>query len=169
MNPVDATTTATAGSGPALQARATYAGQGLKAWVAHKSQSFQGYSMSAAEVGASLSSGPFGLVANHQSGNAIGILSDGDQGDIKGKNTFLQATYKVADNLRLGLGVGKSANSTGASTTSFRSNQSTTAGAYFSLTPSLTLVGEVGETRSKDFGSSQAKQTSYSVGGIFFF
>jgi len=69
----------------------------------------------------------------------------------------------------LGVSSGTSKNSSGAASTSLLSNQHTATGAYYSLTPSLTLVGEIGNTTSKTFGGTEAKQTSYSVGGIFFF
>jgi predicted porin len=185
FNPVDTTlgvAGSTSSSSPALQARATFAGQSFKAWVTHKSQEFDavgatpGFKMSASEIGGSVAMGPFGLVANYQSGNGIGMLSDGDQGDIKGKNTFVQATYKVTDRVKLGLGVGKSENDTnpGVSVSlpaggNLLSNENTTAAVYFNLTKSLTLVGEVGTTTSKSFNGLEAKQNSYSVGGIFFF
>ena len=44
-----------------------------------------------------------------------------------------------------------------------------TAGLYYSLTKSVTLVGEVGETRSKDYLGNEAKQWGGSFGGIIFF
>jgi len=170
MNPVDATATEKSGTSAAVQARATYTGQGFKAWVANKSQKFTAYNMNASEVGASVGVGPFGLLANVQSGNGIGILADGDQGDVKGVNTFVQATYKATNKLKLGVGVGKSKNDKNLLTaTNVQSNQNTSAGAYYNLTPSFTLVGEAGNTTSKSFGGAEAKQTSYSVGGIFFF
>ncbi len=167
MNPVEGATAAS-GSGPALQARATYARQGFKTWVAQKNQSYSGFRMNASEVGATVNAGPIDLLANYQTGTGLGVLADADQGNVKGQNTFVQATYKVAPKVKVGLGSGKSENKSG-SGSAFRSNQSTTAGVYFNLTPSLTLVGEVGDTTSKDYSNSQAKQKSYSFGGIFFF
>ena len=181
MNPVSpyAQYGEAANSGPAIQARATYAGQGFKLWAANKSQDFTSYRMNASEVGASLASGPFGLVANYQTGNGLGLLADGDQGNVKSTNTFVQATYKATSKLKLGLGVGKGsndsiaygANAAGTATEAknLRSNQNTTAAAYYNLTPSLTLVGELGNTTSKGFDGKEAKQNSIAVGGIFFF
>jgi hypothetical protein len=125
--------------------------------------------MNASEVGASLASGPFGLVANYQTGNGLGLLADGDQGDIKSTNSFVQATYKATAKLKLGLGVGKGGNDKAPTGLNLRSNQNTTAAAYYSLTPSLTMVGEVGNTTSKGFDGKEAKQNSIAVGGIFFF
>lgn len=174
MNPVTAygSTTDKAASGPAVQARATYAGQGFKVWVANKSQDFTTFRMNASEVGGSLSAGAFGLVANYQSGNGLGLLADGDQGNIKSVNTFVQATYKVDSKLKVGLGVGQGKNGSnlsGNAANFVRTNQNTTAAAYYSLTPSFTVVGEVGNTTSKGFNDAQAKQNSYAIGGIFFF
>jgi predicted porin len=176
MNPVTPyaqATTEKAGSGPAVQARATYAGQGFKVWAANKSQDFTTYRMNASEVGASMNSGPYGFVANYQSGNGLGLLADGDQGDIKSTNSFVQATYKATAKLKLGLGVGKGGNDKAptyaGSVVNLRSNQNTTAAAYYSLTPSLTVVGELGNTTSKGFDGQEAKQNSIAVGGIFFF
>ena len=179
LNPVDTTLGVAANAAsttPAFQARATFAGQGYKAWVAHKSQSFDSFSMNALEIGGSLALGGLGLVANYQAGTGLGLLADGDQGNIKGKNTFVQATYQVSDRVKVGLGVGKSENDSdpGISASlpaggNLQSNENTTAAVYFNLTKSLTLVGEVGQTKSKAFNGADAKQNSYSFGAIFFF
>lgn len=169
MSPVDAA--ATAKDSPQFQARATYAGQGFKAWVGAKSQRFDnpnGFSMSAAEVGGSMSAGRLGLVATYQAGKGLGILSDGDQGNVKGKNYFVQGTYQVADKVKVGLGVGKSRNESGAGA-GLHSNENVTAGLYYNLTKSITLVGELGQTKSTAFNGASAKQNSISAGGIFFF
>ena len=171
MSPVDAAVN-TASDSPQLQARATYAGQGFKAWASVKTQKFDapvaGFTMNAVELGGSATSGPFGVVGTVQSGKGLGILADGDQGNIKTNNYFLQGTYQATERVKLGLGVGKSRNDTGAGN-DLRSNQNTTAGLYYKLTPSLTLVGEAGQTTSKAFNGASAKQNNLSFGGIFFF
>jgi predicted porin len=180
MSPVDpylASNTATdtkKGSSAGVQARATYdAGQGIKLYVSNKSQDFQSatkpYRMNASEVGAILGSGPFGFLANYMSGNGLGVLSDGDQGDIKTSHTLLQATYKATSKLKLGLGVGKTTNDKQPGTDTLKSNDNTTVAAYYNLTPSFTLVSEVGTTKSKGFDGTQAKQNNISVGGVFFY
>jgi predicted porin len=179
LSPVDTTLGVAANkasSGPAYQLRATYAGDGYKAWAANKNQGFDTFTMNAVEVGGSVTLGNFGLLANYQVGNGIGLLADGDQGDVKGINTFVQATYKVSNRVKLGLSLGKSQNDTdpGVSASlptgaNLRSNDNTTAGVYFNLTKSLTLVGEIGRTRSDAFNGVEAVQSSYSLGGIFFF
>lgn len=189
FSPVDTGGGPTAKDSPQLQARATFGGQGFKAWVAAKSQKFDsgvvvlvpgygstppvtavapGFTMSAVEVGGSANLGAFGLVANYQSGKGIGILADGDQGNTKGKNYVVQGTFQVTDRVKLGLGNGRSRNESNTGS-GFRSNENTTAGVYFGLTKGITLVGEVGQTKSKAFGGASAKQNSIAAGGIFFF
>ncbi len=179
FNPVNTTlgvAANVASSGPAFQARATYSGANYKAWAANKSQGFDTFSMNAMEVGGSLTLGRFGLIANYQVGNGLGMLADGDQGNVKGINTFVQASYKMTDRLKLGLGIGRSRNDTDPGVSAalptggdLMSNDNTTAGVYFNLTKSLTLVGEIGQTHSSAFNGADARQSSYSVGGIFFF
>ena len=110
----------------------------------------------------------FGLVGNYQSGKGIGILSDGDQGNVKGKNYLLQGTFQATDKIKLGLGNGRSRNETGTGS-GVRTNESTTAGVYFGLTKSVTLVGEYAQTKSKAFNNNAGKQNSISAGAIFFF
>ena len=55
----------------------------------------------------------FGFLVNVQTGNGIGILSDGDQGDVRGVNYLVQGTYKVTDKLKFGLNYGQSKNTDG--------------------------------------------------------
>ena len=50
-----------------------------------------------------------------------------------------------------------------------RSDSNLTGGLYYSLTKSVTLAGELGQTRSKDFLGNEAKQFGGSIGGIIFF
>ena len=175
MSPVDVAGAQTADSkGPQLQLRGTYDGGGFKAWVAAKYQKFEAnsanpaFNMSAVELGGKADFGAFGLLGNFQMGKGLGILTDGDQGDIKGKNLFVQGTFKATDRLKLGLGYGRSRNDAGAGN-GLRSNDNATAGAYFSLTPSITLVAEIGRTQSKAFSGASAKQNSLALGGILFF
>jgi len=175
MSPVDVAGAQTADSkGPQLQLRGTYDGGGFKAWVAAKYQKFEAnganpaFNMSAVELGGKADFGAFGLLGNFQMGKGLGILTDGDQGDIKGKNLFVQGTFKATDRLKLGLGYGRSRNDAGAGN-GLRSNDNATAGTYFSLTPSITLVAEIGRTQSKAFSGASAKQNSLALGGILFF
>lgn len=166
---------------PQLQGQFSYTGGGFKVWVGAKTQKFYGASGSAiegdnftevaGEVGVSYAAGPFGLMANVQSGKGIGILSDGDQGDTKGLNYLLQGTYKITEKLKFGLnyGISKNRGSEFRDTLAFKSNENVTGGLYYSLTKSVTLAGELGETRSKDFAGGEGKQYGGSIGGIIFF
>jgi predicted porin len=169
---------------PQLQAQLGYTNDVLKAWVGAKSQKFYGASGStfdgdnftelAGEAGVSVTVGPFGLLANVEAGKGLGILSDGDQGDVKGVNYLLQGTYKLTDKLKFGLNYGISKNRDNsdfndAANGSFKSNDNVTGGLYYTLTKSITLAGELGETRSKDYIGNEAKQYGGSVGGIIFF
>lgn len=173
MSPVDAFTgVAQADDTPQVQALLQYAGQGLKGWAAVKSQKFKdagnGFNMSGVELGGSWSGNGFGLLANLQSGKGIGVLADGDSGDLKQTNYLLQGTYDATTSLKLGLGYGQSKIKDG-SGTDLRDNTNLTAGAYYKLTPSLTLVGELSRTESKAFGGNKARMNGLAAGAILFF
>lgn len=180
VSPVDAGAYQS-GSTPQVQAQIAYTGDGWKVWAGLKSQKFEGASGSpadghdfteaAGEAGASFTAGPFGLLANVQAGKGLGILTDGDQGDIKGINYLVQGTWQTTERIKLGLSYGQSRNRSGesAGTDAFKSNENLTGGLYYKLTQSITLAGELGETRSKDFAGREARQYGGSFGGIIFF
>ena len=48
-------------------------------------------------------------------------------------------------------------------------NESGVLGLYYSLTKSVTLVGEFIATKSEDWSSASVKQTDIALGGIVFF
>lgn len=162
---------------PQVQAQVSYAADGFKAWLGGKSQKFSAsapgvrdFTMSGVELGASYQSGPVGVIANFQGGKGLGILSDADQGDTKSKAYFVQGTYKAADKVKLGLSYGISRNDDNtAGTGGLKSNANLTAGLYYTLTSAITLVGEVGQTRSKAFNGGEGKLNGASLGGIIFF
>jgi predicted porin len=169
---------------PQFQAQLAYTNDVLKAWLGAKTQKFYGaagttfdgdnFNEASGELGVSLNLGAFGLLANVEAGKGLGILSDGDQGDIKGVNYLLQGSYKVTDKLKFGLNYGVSKNRDNsayndAANGSFKQNENVTGGLYYTLTKSITLAGELGETRSKDYLGNEAKQYGGSVGGIIFF
>lgn len=164
-------------SSPQVQGRVQFEWGEFKGWVSAKGQHFESVTegvddlnMHAVEVGASWESGPIGLFANVQGGKALGILSDADQGDTRSKSYFVQGTYKVTDALKLGLNYGRSKNdddTVGAA--GLKSNANVTLGAYYALNSVITLVAEVGQTRSKDFFGNTAHLNGGSVGGIIFF
>jgi hypothetical protein len=185
VSPVDANVFVS-GSSPQFQGQLAWAGDAgigkLKAWIGGKTQQFSStvsgvnsFTESAGEIGASLSSGPFAVLANYEDGKGVGILSDGDEGAIKGRNYFVQGTYMLNDKLKFGLNYGKSRNlrdNSGfndAFNGSFKWNSNLTGGLYYNLTKSITLVGELSETHSKDFCDNKAKMFGGSFGGIIFF
>ena len=179
FSPVDTTLGAgqTADSkAPQTQYQLSYNNAGLKAWVGGKNQKFEesalnakdGFTTSVAEVGASYGIAGLNVLANYQEGKGLGILADGDQGNIKGQNTFAQATYKIMPKVKVGVSYGKSKNKN-ATGTDFESNENTTGGVYYNLTSNVTLVGEVGQTQSKSANGLKAKQDGLSFGAILFF
>lgn len=164
------------GASPQIQGQLSYAFPEGKLWVGAKSQKFHGptniqdFTMRGAEVGGSYAIGAFGLLANVQVGKGLGILSDGDQGEVDSINYLVQATYKVTGKTKLGLNYGQSRNRDNLAVNgTLKSNSNVTAGVYYSLTPSITLSGELSQTRSKGFDSSNAHMNGASIGGIFFF
>lgn len=174
LSPVDTNGNVYTGrSEPQVQAQATFKFEGGKAWVAAKHQKFQGpandgFSMSGGEVGASVAFGPVGFTANVQSGTGLGVLSDGDAGDRHQTNLFAQATFQAGAKTKLGLSWGESRLRDGTGT-DLRSNRNVTLGVYHSLTKSVTLTGELSDTRSESVAGSEARMKGVAVGGIVFF
>jgi hypothetical protein len=86
----------------------------------------------------------------------------------------VQGTYKFTDKLKFGLNYGRSKNDDNDEFNSlynadFKYNENLTGGLYYALTSSITLAGELGETRSKDYLGNEAKQFGGMFGGIIFF
>jgi len=196
VSPVDAGSYVSR-SVPQFQAQLAYQNDMFKFWVGGKYQKFYSnstvsipdpnstneiiiiapgdeFNTAAGEVGASITAGQFGALVNVQSGKGIGILTDGDQGETKGVNYLVQGTYKFTDKLKLGLNYGLSKNRdddlyNDVYNGSFKSNSNATLGLYYALTKSVTLVGEIGQTRSKDYLDNTAKMWGGALGGIIFF
>jgi predicted porin len=117
------------------------------------------------------------------SGKGVGttglyILPTSASGDTrKSDGGYAQATYKI-NKLKIGLSYGiselKLANDENpgqinANPTLLHHNESGVVGLYYSLTKSVTLVGEFIDTRSTAWGGNEAKETDYAIGGILFF
>lgn len=158
---------------PQFQAQLSYGKDSLKTWVGAKTQKFTAaagtgdFNMTGFELGASYNAGALGLLANVQGGKGLGILSDGDQGDMRSTNYLLQATFRTSERLKLGASYGMSRNSD--DTTGLRSNSNITVGSYYALTKSVTLVGELSQTRSKAVAGNSGRMNGVSLGGILFF
>jgi hypothetical protein len=104
------------------------------------------------------------------------ILATSASGDTrKSDGGYVQASYKF-DKLKVGLSYGisdlkladdeKAFEST---STLLKRNASGVVGLYYSLTKSVTLVGEYIDTKSTAWGGDEAKEKDYAIGGIVFF
>jgi predicted porin len=180
FSPVNNTGVYDSRSAPQVQAQLSYTQGGAKVWIGAKTQRFyamagtgalpSSFTMTAGEIGASYTLGKFSLLGNVQSGRGVGILTDGDQGDVKGTNYLLQGTLGITEKLKLGLSGGVSRNQDNlVSTAHFKSNSNVTVGAYYALTKSVTLDFELSQTRSKDFAGNTARMNGAALGGILFF
>jgi predicted porin len=175
--PVIADPRYTSKSTPQVQARVTYTQGDFKVWASAKGQRFTALAagtddlrMHGIEAGAALQLGRTALFANVQQGQALGLLSDADQGDVRSRHVLLQGTYKLSDALKLGLNYGRSSNrDDGVGTGNLKSNANTTLGAYYALNSLITLVAEAGQTRSKAFGGGTGRMNGGAVGGIILF
>jgi predicted porin len=180
FSPVDNTGIYDSRTDPQFHVQLSYTSGNFKGWIGAKTQKFyapagsgidpKSFTMSAGEVGASLKFGQFDVLANVQTGRGIGILTDGDQGDVKGLNYLLQGTWQATTKLKLGLSGGVSRNREDLlSAGDLKSNSNVTAGAYYALTKSVTLDLELSQTRSKDYAGNEARMNGISAGGIIFF
>jgi predicted porin len=182
MSPVDDTPVVapsaySAASTPQFQGQLTYKQGDLKAWLGAKAQRFDArvpasphLTMRAIEAGVLYQSGPTGLLLNVQRGEGLGILSDGDQGPLYTTHVLAQGTYKLSEQLKIGLSYGQSRNSgQTAGSGGLKSNQNYTLGAYYALNSAITLVAEAGQTRSKALAGPHDKMNGIALGGIIFF
>lgn len=180
FSPVNNTAQYDSRSAPQVQMQVTFKQGRFKTWIGAKSQRFYAlsgsgarpgsFTMTAGEIGAEYRIGGLSLIGNVQAGRGIGILTDGDQGNARGINYLLQGTYAVTPKLKLGLSGGISRNRDNfASTGHLKSNSDVTAGAYYSLTKSVTVDLEFSQTRSKDFTGDAARMNGVSFGGVLFF
>jgi predicted porin len=91
----------------------------------------------------------------------------------KSSGGYVQTTYKF-DKLKVGLSYGISDLRLADDEDSFgntllKRNASGVVGLYYSLTKSVTLVGEYINTKSTAQGGNEAKENDYAIGGILFF
>jgi len=178
MSPVNNTlgaSAATAKRSPQVQLQAAVKLDMGKVWIGGKQQKFEGttdsFTMHGVELGTSMNFGAFGLLANVQSGKSLGVWSDADNPGQKQVNTLLQGTYQATAKAKLGLsyGISKMKKMDSTVDSNLKSNANTTVGLYYGLTKSVTLVTEVSNTQSKNFGGEKAKQKGLALGGILFF
>jgi hypothetical protein len=94
--------------------------------------------------------------------------------DAPSDGGYVQATYKF-DKLKLGLSYGISElklagrRRAASPSTLLKRNSSGVVGLYYSLTKSVTLVGEYIDTKSQAWDSNSATEKDFALGGILFF
>jgi predicted porin len=102
------------------------------------------------------------------------ILPTSASGDKrKSDGGYIQGTYKI-DKLKFGLSYGLSELKTAGSEVQATSalvkrNSSEVFGVYYSLTKSVTLVGEYSHTRAEAWNGNSARENDVIIGGILFF
>lgn len=135
----------------------------------------------AVDAGVKVGIGGFEGVLYGYTGKGVGttglyILATSDTGDKrKSDGGYAQATYKF-DKLKLGLSYGiselKLADNGEAPqdvNALVKRNASAVGGVYYSLTKSITLVGEYIHTKSDAWNGDSAKENDVALGGILFF
>ena len=141
---------------------------------------------SGGELGVVANVGAFGMMAEAYNGKGLGsgvLFSDGFDGTGKKRDSsgyLVQGTYKIGD-LKLGVSYGESRlKATSADATYSAANPlnlavtngdvvrtaGSTLGAYYSLTPNLTLVAELNQRKDK---LTNVKTDAISTGAILFF
>jgi predicted porin len=139
------------------------------------------YTGTAVDGGVKLDVAGFEGVLYGYTGKGVGttglyILSTSASGDKrKSDGGYLQATYKF-DKLKVGVSYGisdlKLADDERPfenTTTLLKRNKSVVGGLYYSLTKSVTLVGEYIDTKAEAWNGNSATQKDFALGGILFF
>jgi predicted porin len=141
------------------------------------------FSGTAVDAGAKVDVAGFEGVVYGYSGKGVGttglyILPTSASGDTrKSDGGYVQATYKIAK-LKVGLSYGISelkqadderVGQINADPTLLKRNSSGVVGLYYSLTKSVTLVGEYIDTKAQAWGGNSATEKDYALGGILFF
>jgi len=139
------------------------------------------YTISAWDIGASVTSGNLGLVAYYYDGRGLGTTLFGANGynTTLGKKRdsdggYVQATYVIPTGTKLGVAYGVSnLDKAGGEADSalVDSNERWTIGAYHPLTKHLNLVAEYNkiETEAHDSTIEDHENDSFSLGAILFF
>ena len=99
------------------------------------------------------------------------VSATGQKRDSSGG--YAQLAYKTGK-FKFGVSYGQSkldlaSDEVAVDNTLVKRNSSTVGGIYYSLTPSVTLVGEYTNTESKAWNGNKATEDTFSLGGIIFF
>ena len=185
-------TTNRGGGNPAYEGKASYSFSVNdvtgKVWVSGIAQKIGGGTLTtddpvaqAADIGANVNVAGFGLTGYYYGGQGMGTtfqFKDGYSANGKARDSdggYVQATYKLPTNTKLGIAWGESnldANATGdlGRTSAFvKSQELWSAGLYHPLTKHLNLVAEYNKAESEGNTGTKSKVQSVSFGGILFF
>jgi len=185
-----ATSTQRAGAGSAYEGKASYSFSANdvtgKVWVSGISQKVGGMVSDdstawGADIGANVNVANFGLTGYYYGGEGLGITAtfrDGFDNSKRARDSdggYVQATYKLPTNTKLGIAWGESnldANASGdaAKTAAFvKSQELWSAGLYHPLTKHLNLVAEFNRSESENQAGQENKSSNGSLGAILFF
>ena len=183
-----ASTSGVSNKQPGFQGKVTYdtavSGVNAHLWAGFMTQkneasgTVQAFDSTAYEVGAKLGIGDFEGVGYYYDGDGAGttvignLASDTNGNKRKSKGGYVQGTYKI-QKVKLGLSYGESSLDLASGEVNndlIKKNSSGVASIYYSLTKSITLVGEYVNTKSeRQAGGGDLKQDTVAVGGIIFF
>jgi predicted porin len=137
------------------------------------------YTVSAGDVGATVSAAGFTATGYYYTGSGAGTTflgtngaeaSTGKKRDSDGG--YMQLTYVLPIKTKVGISYGESTlDMFGGETATnlVKSNERMTVGAYHPLTKHLNLVAEYSNTESKSQNGNKAESDTYSAGAILFF
>lgn len=179
---------------PAVQALATYDWKGTvsgRVWASMVDQKTSGsagcvgnaqcgFRATGYEGGVKVGVGAFEVLASGFAGKGLGIATVGAQFlgglDVNGERlesdgVFVQGTVKATDKLKLGLSYGKNTDQDLMAANTKTTNKAVAGGAYYNLSKSVTLVGEVVSEKGEVtvFGDDSDKTSTVSLGAILFF
>jgi predicted porin len=137
------------------------------------------YTISAGDIGATVTAGPATLTGYWYNGKGLGTTLFGANGYNTTSLTtrdsdggYIQAKYATPFKTVIGLAYGVSnldMSGNDAAATSLESNERYTVGLYHPLTKHLNLVAEFNNVQSETHSGLQNESKTYSAGGILFF
>jgi predicted porin len=172
-----------------LEGKASYSftGDALngKVWVSGatydvKTAAATSYTATAADIGANVNAGGFGLTGYYYKGEGAGTTFFGTNGAVNGNKRdsdggYIQATYVLPTKTKLGLAYGISSldlantDTAAASNHLVKDNERMTVGLYHPLTKHLNLVAEWNNIESKAHSGRKNENNIGSLGAILFF
>jgi len=138
------------------------------------------YTVSAGDVGATVSAAGFTATGYYYTGSGAGATFLGVNGYNSTTNAkrdsdggYMQLTYVLPTKTKVGVSYGESnldaVSAADSASNLLRSNERYTIGAYHPLTKHLNLVAEYSNTESKSQNGNKAESDTYSAGAILFF